>query len=36
MERFRNSPAFTEWRRIVGSFFDGAPEVDHFRLVAAV
>lgn len=36
MERFRNSPGFAEWRRIVGPFFDGPPEVDHFSPVAAV
>ncbi|HUZ20094.1 MAG TPA: antibiotic biosynthesis monooxygenase [Acidimicrobiales bacterium] len=34
MEAFRNSPAFSEWRRIVGPFFDGTPEVEHFRPAA--
>ena len=33
-EGFRNSPAFAEWRRIVGPFFDGPPEVDHFSLTS--
>ena len=32
-ERFRGSPAFTEWRRLLGPFFDGAPEVDHYGQV---
>jgi fumarylpyruvate hydrolase len=30
---FRQSPAFAEWRSIVGPFFDGAPTVEHFDLV---
>ena len=34
MEHFRNSPAFAEWRRIVGPFFHGPPAVDHFSPVA--
>jgi heme-degrading monooxygenase HmoA len=31
---FRESPAFTEWRAIVGPFFAAAPVVQHFDLVA--
>ena len=30
---FRESPAFTEWRSIVGPFFASAPVVEHFELV---
>jgi heme-degrading monooxygenase HmoA len=30
---FRESPAFTEWRGIVGPFFAGAPQVEHFALL---
>ena len=33
---FRESPAFGEWRGLLGPFFDGAPEVEHFVQVAAV
>jgi heme-degrading monooxygenase HmoA len=31
---FRQSPAFAEWRAIVGPYFAGAPVVEHFDLVA--
>jgi heme-degrading monooxygenase HmoA len=31
---FRESPAFGEWRAIVGGFFAEAPQVEHFELVA--
>ena len=31
---FRGSPAFTEWRAIVGPFFAGPPTVEHFELLA--
>lgn len=31
---FRQSPAFADWRAIVGPFFAGAPTVEHFALVA--
>jgi heme-degrading monooxygenase HmoA len=31
---FRTSPAFTEWRAIVGPFFASPPVVEHFDLVA--
>jgi heme-degrading monooxygenase HmoA len=31
---FRQSPAFTEWRAIVGPFFAQPPHVEHFTLLA--
>jgi heme-degrading monooxygenase HmoA len=31
---FRGSPAFTEWRAIVGPFFAAPPVVEHFDLLA--
>lgn len=31
---FRQSPAFQEWRAIVGPYFAGAPYVEHFSLLA--
>ncbi|MFT6589751.1 MAG: heme-degrading monooxygenase HmoA [Rhodoferax sp.] len=31
---FRTSPAFADWRAIVGPFFAGPPVVEHFDLVA--
>ena len=31
---FRLSPAFADWRAIVGPFFAGPPTVEHFELVA--
>ena len=31
---FRQSPAFADWRAIVGPFFLGAPVVEHFDLLA--
>ncbi len=31
---FRQSPAFQEWRAIVGPFFVVAPTVEHFTLLA--
>jgi heme-degrading monooxygenase HmoA len=31
---FRESPAFGEWRAIVGGFFAEPPQVEHFALVA--
>ena len=31
---FRRSPAFAQWRAIVGPFFAEAPVVEHFELVA--
>ena len=30
---FRESPAFAQWRAIVGPFFAAAPVVEHFELV---
>jgi heme-degrading monooxygenase HmoA len=32
---FRESAAFAQWRAIVGPFFAGAPQVEHFELVAS-
>ena len=34
MVGFRQSPAFAEWRAIVGPFFAGPPVVEHFELVS--
>ena len=31
---FRQSPAFADWRAIVGPFFAGSPTVEHFDLLA--
>lgn len=31
---FRESPAFADWRAIVGPFFAGPPAVEHFELLA--
>jgi heme-degrading monooxygenase HmoA len=31
---FRQSPAFAEWRAIVGPFFAAPPVVEHFNLLA--
>ena len=31
---FRQSPAFADWRAIVGPFFASPPTVEHFDLVA--
>jgi heme-degrading monooxygenase HmoA len=31
---FRQSPAFTEWRAIIGPFFQHPPHVEHFEVVA--
>jgi heme-degrading monooxygenase HmoA len=30
---FRESPAFAEWRAIVGPFFAAPPSVEHFQLL---
>ena len=30
---FRESPAFAEWRTIVGPFFAAPPSVEHFELL---
>jgi len=32
---FRESAAFAQWRAIVGPFFAGPPQVEHFKLVAS-
>ena len=32
---FRQSPAFQEWRAIVGSYFAAPPSIEHFTLLAA-
>jgi heme-degrading monooxygenase HmoA len=32
---FRGSPAFQEWRAIVGPFFAAPPQVEHFAPVTA-
>lgn len=32
---FRESPLFAQWRAIVGPFFAGPPNVEHFNLVSA-
>lgn len=32
---FRGSPAFAEWRAIVGPFFAQPPNVEHFTLVTS-
>jgi heme-degrading monooxygenase HmoA len=34
-EGFRQSPAFAQWRGIVGPFFASPPVVEHFDLVDA-
>ncbi len=31
---FRGSPAFAEWRAIVGPYFASPPAVEHFSLLA--
>lgn len=31
---FRGSPAFAEWRAIVGPYFAAPPVVEHFELLA--
>ncbi len=31
---FRESPAFQEWRAIVGPFFAAPPAVEHFNLLS--
>ena len=31
---FRQGPLFAQWRAIVGPFFAGPPQVEHFTLVA--
>ena len=31
---FRGSPAFAEWRSLIGPFFETPPVVEHFRPLA--
>jgi heme-degrading monooxygenase HmoA len=31
---FRQSPAFQEWRALVGPYFAGPPQVEHFELLS--
>jgi heme-degrading monooxygenase HmoA len=31
---FRGSPAFAQWRALIGPFFDSPPVVEHFESVA--
>jgi heme-degrading monooxygenase HmoA len=31
---FRGSPAFGEWRGLIGPCFDSPPVVEHYRLIA--
>ncbi|MBP3981536.1 MULTISPECIES: antibiotic biosynthesis monooxygenase family protein [unclassified Acidovorax] len=35
-EGFRNSPAYGQWRGLVGPFFVKAPMVEHFEVCAAL
>jgi heme-degrading monooxygenase HmoA len=35
MVGFRESPAFAEWRGIVGGFFAAPVEMEHFELIAS-
>lgn len=31
---FRESPEFGQWRKLLGHFFDGSPNVEHFQALA--
>ena len=31
---FRQSPAFAQWRALVGPYFAGLPVVEHFELLS--
>lgn len=33
---FRGSPAYAQWRALVGPFFDGSAVVEHFQPVAGI
>ena len=35
LENFRATDRFTQWRALLGPFFDGAPRVEHFVDVPA-
>ncbi len=34
LEGFRGSPAFDEWRGLLHHFYDPAPTVEHYRVIA--
>ena len=34
LDNFRATDRFTQWRALIGPFFDGAPRVEHFDDVA--
>lgn len=34
MVGFRESPAFAEWRRLIGPYFASTPEVEHYEFFA--
>jgi heme-degrading monooxygenase HmoA len=31
---FRESERFTQWRALIGLYFDGSPSVDHYELTS--
>jgi heme-degrading monooxygenase HmoA len=31
LDNFRATERFTEWRALIGPYFDGAPRVEHFE-----
>jgi quinol monooxygenase YgiN len=33
MEKFRSSPLFQEWRRLLGPFFAATPTVEHYTVL---
>jgi heme-degrading monooxygenase HmoA len=35
IENFRATDRFTQWRGLIGPYFDGAPRVEHFTDLAA-
>lgn len=35
LDNFRATDRFTQWRALLGPFFDGAPRVEHFTDVPA-
>ena len=35
LDNFRATERFTEWRALIGLYFDGAPRVEHFNDVPA-
>jgi quinol monooxygenase YgiN len=30
LDNFRGTERFTQWRGLIGPYFDGAPRVEHF------